>query len=369
MLSIAVPIYKSHSHSSTFRENGDPNKYTLQPLNPPVKTERIQLDQILKLLFRLSDKLTLHMINYLFDKHFSIENVSIHYNDPELIDDELERRIGDLFIMVKTATDEFHYHIEFQLKNDSAMIIRMFRYGFEEALNRAQKNELGTEIEFSDQRVIYLEENPEIGDELALNIRFADNTRVTYRVPVIKYWDYSIEELKQHKMYGLMPLQVFKFRKYIEAIKSSQKTDTIKSNLITQQFMQLKDTIQQLVQTLDQLHSDKEIHNDALGKMLDVIGNITDYLYKKYGEYELIEEEAFQMLKTVFDPKVWEDGVEKGIEQGVEKGYEQGIEKGIEQGVMQSKLEIAKKLLNQHMPIEMISEVTGLTHEEITNLV
>lgn len=79
-------------------------------------------------------------------------------------------------------------------------------------------------------------------------------------------------------------------------------------------------------------------------------------LFKKYGEYELIEKEAFHMLKTVFDPKIWQDGVEKGIEQG------------IEQGIVQGKLEIAKNLLKQRMPIEMISEVTGLSLDEVIKL-
>ena len=48
----------------------------------------------------------------------------------------------------------------------------------------------------------------------------------------------------------------------------------------------------------------------------------------------------------------------------IEKGYE----KGIEQGSIKEKKNIALNMLNQNMDIELISNVTGLTKEEISEL-
>lgn len=45
-----------------------------------------------------------------------------------------------------------------------------------------------------------------------------------------------------------------------------------------------------------------------------------------------------------------------------------GIEKGIEQGKEEEKFQIAKKMLEKKIDITVISEVTGLTKEEIENL-
>lgn len=45
-----------------------------------------------------------------------------------------------------------------------------------------------------------------------------------------------------------------------------------------------------------------------------------------------------------------------------------GIEKGIEQGKKEEKFQIAKKMLEKKIDITVISEVTGLTKEEIENL-
>ena len=43
-------------------------------------------------------------------------------------------------------------------------------------------------------------------------------------------------------------------------------------------------------------------------------------------------------------------------------------DKGIEEGIEQSKVEIAKNMLEKNMDVSLISELTGLTIEEIRNI-
>lgn len=58
------------------------------------------------------------------------------------------------------------------------------------------------------------------------------------------------------------------------------------------------------------------------------------------------------------------DYTQKGREEGIEKG----IEKGIVEGKRQEKEQVAKKLLKNGIPIEIIIESTDLTLEEIEKL-
>ncbi len=51
---------------------------------------------------------------------------------------------------------------------------------------------------------------------------------------------------------------------------------------------------------------------------------------------------------------------EEGISQGIEQGYTSGINDGIKQ--------TAKNMLNKNMPLEDISDITGLSIEEINEL-
>ena len=56
-----------------------------------------------------------------------------------------------------------------------------------------------------------------------------------------------------------------------------------------------------------------------------------------------------------------EDGIEEGMRLGVEKGKKLGVEEGLEKG----KLEMARKMKQENMPVEVIQRVTGLTDEEM----
>ena len=48
--------------------------------------------------------------------------------------------------------------------------------------------------------------------------------------------------------------------------------------------------------------------------------------------------------------------------------YDKGVKAGIEQGKQKNKIEIAKKMKDKNMEIETISEITGLSEDEIKNL-
>ena len=47
----------------------------------------------------------------------------------------------------------------------------------------------------------------------------------------------------------------------------------------------------------------------------------------------------------------------------------EGREKGLQQGLQQKSIEIAKNLLNKGMDITFVSEITGLSEEEVALLV
>ncbi len=58
----------------------------------------------------------------------------------------------------------------------------------------------------------------------------------------------------------------------------------------------------------------------------------------------------------------------EGIKEGKREGIREGKIEGMKEGEKSEKLKIAKKMLAENMPIEMISKVTELKKEEIENL-
>ena len=66
------------------------------------------------------------------------------------------------------------------------------------------------------------------------------------------------------------------------------------------------------------------------------------------------------------------EGMEKGLAQGMEKGLAEGMEKclaqGMEKGMNRKGLEIAKKMLAKGMDETTITEMTGLSQEQIRSI-
>ena len=62
------------------------------------------------------------------------------------------------------------------------------------------------------------------------------------------------------------------------------------------------------------------------------------------------------------------EGLTEGMIKGKAEGLAEGMEKGLAQGIKETQLSTARKMLKLGMSIEEISEITGLTKEEIGNL-
>lgn len=106
------------------------------------------------------------------------------------------------------------------------MVVRTFEYGFRKGKENSNRIENGIrKLYFPKQKVIFFEENKNIDDQLKLLIIFSEEEEFLYKVDVIKYWQYSDEDLIQKKMYPLIPLQLFNLRKKLHFAKNKNDID------------------------------------------------------------------------------------------------------------------------------------------------
>lgn len=63
-----------------------------------------------------------------------------------------------------------------------------------------------------------------------------------------------------------------------------------------------------------------------------------------------------------------QDSYEKGVEKGMEKGIEQGVEIGLTKGQNKEKFTIAQKMLSAKLPYSQIKAFTGLTEEQLKEI-
>ena len=77
-----------------------------------------------------------------------------------------------------------------------------------------------------------------------------------------------------------------------------------------------------------------------------------------------IQENYDMTMETAID-EAREEGLETGLEQGLERGLERGLKQGLERGRHEERLELIRKMLSKGQSLEVVSDVTGLSLEEL----
>ena len=112
--------------------------------------------------------------------------------------------------------------------------------------------------------------------------------------------------------------------------------------------------------------------NDALIRTLidqKEVLKMTYEAYNKINNDELMREKLEAHEKYLMDKsndlcEARREGEKVGLERGIQQGMQQGIEKGFEQ----AQIDIAKKMLQSGVAIDIIEASTGLSLEEIEEL-
>jgi len=100
----------------------------------------------------------------------------------------------------------------------------------------------------------------------------------------------------------LLPLQVFKIRKYLKA--EGKMNEAVYQSLVK--------TAEETVRIIGQAVEEGKVTSEDAGEMNAILVNIMEYLYGKYGDYNKIDQEVKNMIKTFYDPGLVEKGRQEG---------------------------------------------------------
>jgi len=310
-----------------------------------VESTRIQLDELLKLLLKSSEKMMVPLMNRLFNENYEIGKTKIEVSNGEFIKKRAEKGLptpfldvlrADLFLIVTTEGKEKVYHLEIQLKKDAEMAVRIFEYGYLKAEEMRKDDQLV--YRFPKPLVIYFEKNSAIGDELELLLIFPDETEYTYRVPVLKYWEKSKQDLLNEKLYALLPLQLFSLRAEMEKAEKHKDKQHLKQ--LGQLALDLAKEIQKDSLNLKEIG---DITDRDFDKLLTAVENLIEYLNQKYMDDPNLVREVRKMTLSVYD---------REIERAKETKETEVIQNAILKGYSN----------------EIIQDITGATFERIEEL-
>ena len=348
---------KSEPDTEAKREPQSDNPNSQPDRQPDMQ---INLDGSLKALFGISAALIIRMINYVFEMNIPLTaEVKVESGELPVFSSSgktISRRRADMILLI--AGERFH--IEFQMRGDKTMVIRMFKYGVEIALreiNIGADNEEIT-LTFPKQFVILLEEDSSAPEkEITMKIRLWDGELKEYKVPILRYWEESIDSLEAKHLELLIPLQIFKLRKGLDSIAKSKKTEEEKEGLIKEKlremitvFKEVTDKIQDMTEKTGLLTK-----SDAW-RMLESLQYLAEFLYAKYKTFAKIEEEAIDVFKSKW-----------GFEE-IDKALIEGQTKGRMEGKMESRKETAYKMFRNGEDVVKIREYAELPDEDLADV-
>ena len=121
---------------------------------------------------------------------------------------------------------------------------------------------------------------------------------------------------------------------------------------------------------LEQLESLQFKGQKALFQRLEELARIVNMNKKERDEYEACLKVYRDNYNTwnYMKEQALKEGLEEGLAKGIAKGIEQGIEIGVNKGKKENSYDIARKMKQKGLSVDMIAECTGLSNSEIEKL-
>jgi predicted transposase/invertase (TIGR01784 family) len=300
------------------------------PDGPGHKTHHL-FDLIFKRLVQESSPQTvISLVNGLFDTTFPLDS-PVSFPNRETITENLRQIVSDMMILI---ADEV-FHLEAQIDDDLNMALRMFRYGYYEAVSRPQTEEDGSlTISFPQARILYWETTRRTPDKVTLHVIYPDRSRHDFVVPAFKVLEHGIEEIEKKKLALLLPFYVLKYRRQVKAARSEEERSAL--------VPEVEETMNRLLDALRELREQGMLTDRDEELMLGEIEVLYRELYEPY--------EGFREARTMIDERILTrfDKVRMDAE-----------------AKMAAK--VARNLLKAGVSRDIILQATGLTTADIEN--
>ena len=304
-------------------------------------------DDVFRTLLTDCTELMIPVVNEIFHTHYTgKETVCLLQNEHfiKMPDGSEQERITDSsfeIISEETApiaqVQKKRYHIECQSTEDGTMIVRMFEYDTQLALeNRALTSNTLT-VQFPDSAIVSLRHTKNTPEEMIVKV-LTPGGRVSYTVPVLKVKRYTIHELFEKKLFFLIPFHIFAYEKNFKELEENKK----KLKQLEAEYASIRERLEIACQMGD-------LNRYAKAAILDMSRKVIEHIAVKY------------------------KNVAKGVSRtmgGKVLNYEAKdiLNRGRREGEEYTKIQIATKLLNMGNDIKSVAELAELPQETVEKL-
>ena len=244
-----------------------------------------------------------------------------------------EKRITDSSFTVLGETED-KYIFECQSVADNTLLIRIFEYITQDALDHSKISGNKLIVTIPQAAILFLRSGKNTPDEMEVEIRTPGGD-VSFKIPVMKSQKYTIDEIFEKKLYFLIPFVIFsyekRFRKYNEDKEELEK---------------LLDDYTILMNRLMEAEETNQISAYAWSMIRDMSKKVVENIAAKYVNVK-------EGVEAVMGGKVLEYEGKRIFNEGRNKGFNEGQKN------------IALNLYRAGIPIENIAQYTEVSVEQV----
>ena len=233
------------------------------------------------------------------------------------------------------------YHIECQSFEDGSMVVRMFEYDTQIALENRELTPDTLTVSFPDSAIISLRHTSHTPDKMNINI-LTPGGNVSYNVPVLKVRQYSADELFEKHLFFLIPFHIFVYEKDFNEIEQNDE-----------KLKKLEAEYTYITKHLNEASHAGILSEYTKAAILEMSRKVVKHLAAKYKKIE-------KGVNLNMGGKVLNYRAKDILNRGRAEGFIEGEE--------QTKIQIATKLLTCGNDIKSVADITELPEETVAKL-
>ena len=253
--------------------------------------------------------LLLPFLNYAFDENYDNSARITRFRNEHFVehaDHTEEKKITDSHFEVVQNGIAKRYHLECESKPyDKSILIRIFEYDAQIAVDDAMTDRQKIKLRFPNSGLLMLRSNSNTPDEAEVVIEVPKDS-ISYRIPIIKVSDFTVEELFENRLFMLIPFYIFNFEKELPSINGD-----------SEKLIELTESYRRILEKLDELQARGELSSFACGVIINLTHKV---LYKLTMKQEAVQQKVGDIMggKVLDLPiiRVYHDGLAEGEAKG-----------------------------------------------------
>lgn len=241
-------------------------------------------------------ELVIPLINEAFGEHYDRKEKVDVYHDVFFIVGQ-DKRETDSHIGIRQRK----YHVECQSYADGTLLIRLFEYDAQIAIEDAEQKRNEVIFTFPHTTVLYLRCNKNTPSRMKVTIKVPGDS-AGYEIPIMKVPEYTLDEIMEKELYFLLPFHLFQYEKKLGLYENDEE-----------QLEELKEIYRQIMRYLDRKLAEGNLTAFQCWVIQETTRKVAENLAVKYEKVrEGVEEVMGGQVLELECVKQWNARLEEG---------------------------------------------------------